>query len=49
VKATVGPLSQRTLEHYSHVRFEAKRKALEELDAWREREGIRIMLKAIVQ
>jgi hypothetical protein len=32
-----GHLSRRMLEHYSHVRIEAKRKALEELDAWRQR------------
>ena len=30
-----GHLSRRMLEHYSHIRLEAKRKALEELDARR--------------
>jgi integrase len=28
-------MSRRMLEHYSHIRLEAKRKALEELDAKR--------------
>jgi integrase len=30
-----GHLSRRMLEHYSHIRMEAKRKVLEELDARR--------------
>jgi integrase len=32
-----GHLSRRMLEHYFHVRLDAKRKALDELDLWRER------------
>jgi hypothetical protein len=32
-----GHLSRRMLEHHSHVRLDAKRKALDELDVWRER------------
>jgi len=32
-----GHLSRRMLEHYSHVRLDAKRKALDELDVWRKR------------
>ena len=32
-----GHLSRRMLEHYSHVRLDATRKALDELDVWRER------------
>jgi integrase len=34
-----GHMSRRMLEHYSHVRIAAKRKALEDLDAWREKAG----------
>jgi integrase len=36
VESITGHLSRRMLEHYSHVRLEAKRKVLEELDTWRE-------------
>ena len=32
-----GHLSRRVLEHYSHIRIVAKRKALDDLDAERER------------
>ena len=36
VQGERGHLSRRMLEHYSHVRLDAKRKALDELDIWRE-------------
>ena len=35
MESITGHLSRRTLEHYSHVRLQAKREALEELDARR--------------
>ena len=37
MESITGHLSRRMLEHYSHVRLDAKRKALEELGAWRQR------------
>jgi hypothetical protein len=33
IQAISGHLSQKMLEHYSHVRVEAKRRAVEALDA----------------
>ncbi len=44
-----GHLSRRMLEHYSHVRLEAKRKALEELDAWREQAANHRLAEAKIQ
>ena len=44
-----GHLSRRMLEHYSHVRLDAKRKALDELDVWRERLANQPASGAIVQ
>jgi integrase len=44
-----GHLSRRMLEHYSHVRLDAKRKALDELDVWRERLADRVAANAVVQ
>ena len=35
IESITGHLSRRMLEHYSHVRLEAKRQALEALDARR--------------
>ena len=37
MESITGHLSRRMLEHYSHVLLDAKRKVLEELDAWRQR------------
>ncbi len=36
MESITGHLSRRMLEHYSHIRLEAKRRALEELDARRD-------------
>lgn len=44
-----GHLSRRMLEHYSHVRLDAKRKALEELDAWRQKAAQEAQEKAAGQ
>ena len=35
MESITGHLSRRMLEHYSHIRLEAKRKALESLEGWR--------------
>ena len=35
IESITGHLSRRMLEHYSHIRLEAKRQALEALDARR--------------
>ena len=37
MESITGHLSRRRLEHYSHVLLDAKRKVLEEMDAWRQR------------
>ena len=41
IESITGHLSRRMIEHYSHVRIDAKRKALEDLDAWREEAAVR--------
>ncbi|MCZ6752857.1 MAG: tyrosine-type recombinase/integrase, partial [Acidobacteria bacterium] len=41
IESITGHLSRRMIEHYSHVRIDAKRKALEDLDAWREEAAAR--------
>ena len=44
LESITGHLSRRMLEHYSHVRIDAKRKALESLEAWRGEQGQAPML-----
>lgn len=44
-----GHLSRRMLEHYSHVRLDAKRKALEQLDAWRQKASREKAVEAVLQ
>ena len=36
MESITGHLSRRMLEHYSHIRLDAKRKALDALNEWRE-------------
>ena len=35
MESITGHLSRRMLEHYSHIRLEAKRNALDALEGWR--------------
>ena len=44
-----GHLSRRMLDHYSHVRLDAKRKALDQLDAWRQKASQEKAVEAVLQ
>ena len=46
LESITGLLSRRMLEHYSHIRLDAKRKALEALDAQRAEPAEELVVKA---
>ncbi len=41
LKSIAGHITQRMLDHYSHIRMTAKRQALDGLDAFRADEALR--------
>jgi hypothetical protein len=41
LKSIAGHITQRMLDHYSHIRMNAKRQALDGLDAFRAEEVLR--------
>ena len=48
MESITGHLSRRMLEHYSHIRLDAKRKALvEALEGWRSDQGSSAKIETI--
>jgi integrase len=46
LKSIAGHITQRMLDHYSHIRMKAKRQALDGLDAFRADEALRSLSPA---
>ncbi len=49
LKSIAGHITQKMLQHYSHIRMTAKRKALDGLDAFRAEEVLRSLPHADVE
>ena len=47
MESITGHLSRRMLEHYSHIRLDAKRKVLEALEGWRSDQGSSAKIETI--
>jgi hypothetical protein len=49
LKSIAGHITQRMLDHYSHIRLTAKRQALDGLDAYRADEALRALAQTAAQ